>query len=299
MTNFMKYPKIKIIGDEDNKELFSNPEDEIVIEEKIDGANFRFYIKDNNIIFGSRNLILDKDAERSKSWGKCIEYIKDIFSHDNIKFYNDLIFFGECCIRHSTPYDFDKMPPFLGFDIFNLNTNEFLDLEDCKRTYSDLGIEFVPIIEITKVGKIKEFRDEDIPKSKYYDGQAEGIVLKNYQEQIFAKYVTDKHKERNIQTYGGSKKWAQTDTAKISAMFCTNPRIEKKIFELIHEGKKLEKPLMKWLPQRVWEDIREEHYKEILHKNYKIDVGKLRRLIAKRCLYVLENMIQDSAFNKE
>jgi len=51
---FSKYLKIKIAGHEDNKRIFSDPEDDIVVEEKIDGGNFRFYINKGNIIFGSR-----------------------------------------------------------------------------------------------------------------------------------------------------------------------------------------------------------------------------------------------------
>ena len=39
-THFERYHKIKVLGDEDNKGIFDDPEDEIIIEEKIDGGNF-------------------------------------------------------------------------------------------------------------------------------------------------------------------------------------------------------------------------------------------------------------------
>ena len=60
---FKTYNKIKIVGDFDNKGIFDNPEDEIVIEEKIDGANFRFMIKGDDIIFGSRTQELTENKE--------------------------------------------------------------------------------------------------------------------------------------------------------------------------------------------------------------------------------------------
>lgn len=36
MEDFIKYPKIKVLGDEENKDLLSNPDDYIIIQEKID-----------------------------------------------------------------------------------------------------------------------------------------------------------------------------------------------------------------------------------------------------------------------
>jgi len=289
----MKYPKIKLIGHGDNKELLLDPEDEIVIEEKIDGANFRFMYHDGKFIWGSRTRELGEPSQDNKSWARCIGYITRLMKKGE---YNDFIFYGENCIRHSTPYDFDNMPPFLGFDIYNLDECKFIHWKDAKELYEDIDLHFVPVLGTVKAKDLKSYTDKDVPKSEYYDGQAEGIVFKNYGKQIFAKYVTAKHRETASKVFGGSKKWATNDTDKMVATYCTNPRIEKKIFELIHEGKELGMSLMKFLPTRVFEDIREEHYKDILCKGQKIDVGYFRKQIAKRCLNVLKMMITNSAF---
>ena len=51
---FKQYNKIYTLGYKDNKDIFVDPNDEIVIEEKIDGANMRFYVgEDGKLIFGS------------------------------------------------------------------------------------------------------------------------------------------------------------------------------------------------------------------------------------------------------
>lgn len=292
-TDFMKYPKIKIIGDEENKDLLTNPDDEIVIEEKIDGGNFRFMVTDGRYIFGSRTQELGEDKQEEKAWARCIGYIKRLMKHGD---YNHYIFYGECCIRHSTPYDFDKIPPFLGFDIYDLRTHRFLSYIDAKNMYESVNLYFVPVIGTVKAGELKQYADSDVPKSMYYDGQAEGVVFKNYTTQVFAKYVTLSHREIATKVFGGSKKWATNDTDRILAMYCTNPRIDKKVYELIHEGNKLEMTLMKQLPTRVFLDICDEHYHDILSRNNKIDVGELRKGIAKRCLHVLTQMITNSSF---
>jgi len=75
--DFERYHKIHIIGDEDNEGIFDNSEDEIIIEEKMDGANFRFMIKDGVVIFGSRTRELDEDNKNTKNFKRCIEYVRE------------------------------------------------------------------------------------------------------------------------------------------------------------------------------------------------------------------------------
>ena len=65
---FHKYPKIRSLGHEDIKDIFENNQHDIIIEEKIDGGNFRFMINNNNeIIFGSRTQELDDKSEKFKN----------------------------------------------------------------------------------------------------------------------------------------------------------------------------------------------------------------------------------------
>lgn len=50
---FKKYPKIYQVGHKETQGIFENPDDEIIIQEKVDGANFRFMFKNGKIIVGS------------------------------------------------------------------------------------------------------------------------------------------------------------------------------------------------------------------------------------------------------
>ena len=72
---FNKYVKIRQLGHEENEDIFKNPKDDIIMEEKIDGANFRFMLSKGNIIFGSRTQELD-DENIEKNWSYCVKYIK-------------------------------------------------------------------------------------------------------------------------------------------------------------------------------------------------------------------------------
>lgn len=302
---FHKYKKIYRLGYEDVKDIFLNPEDKIVIQEKIDGANFRFMIKDGEIIFGSRGQELseDNDHKYQKNFQRCIEFIRDNVS-EIIKgrtTFEGFIFYGECCVKHSLTYDWDKIPPYLGFDVYNCKNENFIEHSDVCSWFELLNLPMVPLIKETTAGElVKETIDDKyIPQSVYAPRQAEGVVFKNYDKQLFAKYVTDTFKEKNKETFGGGKKFANDDSERFVAVYCTNARIDKQIFKLIDEGNKLEMPLMAKIPKMVWEDIWEEEWKEISAKKQHImDFQKARKLINKRCLAILIQMITNNSLIK-
>ncbi|HEU04057.1 MAG TPA: hypothetical protein ENH95_02920 [Nitrosopumilus sp.] len=296
---FHKYPKIKIIGDEENAELLVSPNDTIYLEEKIDGANFRFMKTENGILFGSRSNELGYGVEEAeKNWKRCIRFILEkVPKEDSFNIKPGIIFYGECCVKHSFDYDWDKIPPYLGFDI--MNEERFYDGPAKTNIFKAINLPIVPLIEIKKAKEITgPFNDAMVPQSHYSKSQAEGMVFKNYEKQIFAKYVTTKFKEVNKNVFGTPKRYSETDADRIVAMYCTNPRIDKQIFKLVDEGKKLEMALMKELPKRILEDIYAENWREILYSNFKLDMKRVRSKVAIRCKNVLQQIITNNALSE-
>lgn len=295
---FHKYPKIGRFGEARvTDELLSSSEDIIIAQEKIDGANFRFMpSEDGRVVFGSRNLSIgDSTNDIGGNWNRCVKFILEKLNGKDLSEYTDYIFYGECCIPHSIQYTWEKIPAFLGFDI--MKGDKFLDYEETKIIYEKLGLPMVPLISINTASYYKEIKlsENDIPNSVYYMGKSEGIVLKNYRTQTFCKFVSEKFKEVNKATFGSSAKRIEDDSEKLVAIYCTNPRIDKKVFELVNNGNELHMRLMKQLPQLVWRDIVDEHATEILNKKWKIDIEKCRKSVALRCKSVLEQIISMQA----
>jgi len=305
---FEKYHKIKRLGDDENKEIFKNPEDDIVIQEKIDGANFRFYVTEKGqLIFGSRTQQLTsnegEDTNVSKNFKKCVEFVRETLKDKNLNNFKNLIFYGECCVCHTLVYDWTKMPPFLGFDIRDSTTGEYLNYSLTSMAYKELGLEMVPLISIIKAKDVElPLRDEYVPDSKYAsmsskDTKAEGIVFKNYDKQLFAKFVRDAFKEKNGRVFGGSPKYNKiddTDNAEFIFKYVTNSRIEKLILKKIDEGNLLSMKLMGSLIMETYLDIIEEEWREILTSNWKLDFKGLRKRVAPRVRGVLETMIENN-----
>ena len=330
MRTFSKYGKIRQLGHEENKEIFSNPEEEILIQEKIDGANFRFMFKDGNIIFGSRTQELSEDVEHkyAKNFRRCIDYVNKQITDRAMKFpgsvvslwkkYEGLVFYGECCVSHTMPYNWEMIPPYLGFDINNEDNpnypKRYLPYLDVLAIFWELGLTVVPQVNLIKAKDIGKVDDSKVPKSLYAslsveNQQAEGIVFKKYSfiegskepqdQQIFAKYVRDKFKEDNMKVFGGRSVKPNTDNDEGELIFkyCTNARIDKMIFKLLDDGEKLDLPLMSKLPKKVLEDIYEEHGKDILTSNWTIDFKELRKKVPARCLSVLKQVMVNNSLN--
>jgi len=299
----MKYPKIKLLGHKDNDGILTKG-DHLYIEEKIDGGNFRFMLtEEGKLFFGSRKVDLgDEDKDFEGQFHRCIEYIKENINQEyRERIGSSAVFFGESCTKHTVNYDWEKIPPCLIYDIYDLHKECFMNATKVHRSCRQMNLLMVPILEFARYGEgpIKTWIEKtEFPSEYALDGKAEGIVIKNYDKQLFAKIIDPRFKEKNKETFGKGKKWAEDDTERFIATYCTNMRIEKFIFKLIDEGHKLDRTMMKYLPVGVYKDIWEEEWQEIIFTKFVLDTNSIKKAVAKRCLKVLDDMMINNALNK-
>jgi ATP-dependent RNA circularization protein (DNA/RNA ligase family) len=162
---FKTYTKIKILGDVENKGIFDNDDDEISVEEKIDGASFRYMIKEGKVIFGSRTQQLTEDKEHKfqKNFNRCIIHIQECFDKldEDVKRHSEgKIFFGECTSKHTINYDWEHIPPFLGFDIYDIGSGKFLRQKNKTNLFAAWNLSVVPLIWVGKIKDLPEFLEE-------------------------------------------------------------------------------------------------------------------------------------------
>jgi hypothetical protein len=156
---FKKYPKINQVGHEDCKDIFSDSEDFLVIEEKIDGGQFNFFIKDNKIYFGTHNKpIGEKVEEFDKNWKRVAEHIvKQISLRNDLSVFENHIFYGEACLKHTIDYNWERIPPFLGYDVWSIKEDKFIDMGLARYYYEQLNLSFVPVINECQVKDLSKF----------------------------------------------------------------------------------------------------------------------------------------------
>lgn len=301
--SFRVYPKIHTIGKEEVKDIFADPEHLIVIQEKLDGANFRFMIdEDGRVRFGSRTQELEPTKEHTyaKNFNRACAYVREkINAVEDLNVLRHKIFYGECMVKHTMDYDWESVPPFLLFDIYHITEDVFLSHESVEMIATTMQLTTVPHIKTVMAKDITEINDDAVPTSKYAPRKAEGIVFKNYSTGIFAKYVMPEFKEKNMEAFGMSPKQARSlgEEERIAAMFCTNARIDKAVFKLLDDGNTLDMSLMKHLPMNVYLDMWEEHWREIVtDRNLgPIEPQALKKIITGRCKAVLNQHITNQA----
>lgn len=303
---FKKYPDIERLGSEDNKEIIKFGEDTLVIEEKVDGGNGSFWLEPEDkrfdtLHFGSRNRDLTSDEDK-KTFAKQQIELKDQLLDKKLN--PDYVYYIEWMAKHTINYT--SAPDVIGLDIrlkHQANAEGFgmfLGRDSREKEFERLGIENVPIVWRGTVQELKKLNViELIPKSKYYDGKAEGIVIKNYcrkhpagNHQLYAKIVTDEFKENNKAVFGGIRQ-KNSDTSKIIGEFCTDARIRKAILKFVHEdGEELSLKLMHKVPTYVIKDILKEEFNGIFEKYKFIDFQEMKQKISKLCLRVLREEIE-------
>lgn len=301
-----KYPEIERLGHEDNKDIFLNQEDSLVIEEKVDGGNGSFWLENDGIHFGSRNrdLTLENDIKMFEGFQKQLREHLESLEKEGIKVNPDYVYYIEWMAKHTINYT--SAPFVIGFDIRlkrAINSEGeglFIGRESREQEFNRLKIENVPLAWRGKVNELKKLQIRElIPKSKYFDGYAEGIVIKNYcrksshgNYQLYAKLVRDEFKEDNKAVFGNVRN-KDSDTSKIIQEFCTDARIRKAVLYFVDNGDKLELKLMSKVPHYVITDIMKEEILTIIKKYKFIDLKEMRQKVPKICLRIINEMMEE------
>lgn len=162
----------KILSESERAEFLQH---ELVIEEKIDGANLGIsFDSEGNIRAQNRGSYLQLPG--TGQWKKLDAWLAQrtdmLFEHLS----DQLMLFGEWCYaRHSVCYD--RLPDwFLGFDVYDRRAGRFFSSQRRDTLLGEMGVAQVPLLARGHFNypKIHEF----LSVSKFSDQPAEGIYLR-------------------------------------------------------------------------------------------------------------------------
>lgn len=241
------------------------PDELVYVEEKIDGANFRVWVDENDELrFGSRTMEFLPELDDKVGYGAFTEAVEYIKTLNKDKFKYGLIYYFEAMIKHSLHYDYDKHPKAFLFDIYRIQDETYYEVAIVKLAAELIGCE--KTITIFN-GHYKDF-NQKIPISKYGNFQAEGFVIKpivssrDVHGNIHrAKVVGGKFKEQHRETFGD----ANDKESAFAIRYATFGRIDKEIHKL--ETIKNEKIKPEWigfLTYNITKDICDEEFKKLL-----------------------------------
>lgn len=90
-----------------------------------------------------------------------------------------VVLYGVATRFEGVPYDFERVPPFLGTDVWSDVREEYLPPDVVERTVERLGL--APVNAVRKEADARHFDlgGYAVPDSAWYDGPAAGVVFRN------------------------------------------------------------------------------------------------------------------------
>lgn len=250
-------------------------DDDIVIQEKLDGANasFRYDEETGKLVAFSRRQPLDSENNLRGFY----KYVQSL-NADEYKDIPNYIVFGEWAISHTVKYRNDVMNKWYVFDIYDVKDENYLSQSDVKEFAKKHGLNYIHTFYEGK------FPGWDYVKSyvgkSVYGEIGEGVVIKNQSKlrcsdskypsilKLVIENLCEVAKKNKVDK---NKMHILNEAKEQAAQIVTKRRIEKIAYKLRDDGIDISdgNHLMKIMPKFVYEDcIKEEH--EIVEKIGKV-----------------------------
>lgn len=265
------------------------------IQERVEGAHLRFRLRESGLLeFGDRRRTYDAD-EIPLGYRHAVRHVREAFDREALRAARDdpssVVFFGEATVRRAIDYDWDRTPPFLGFDVWDAaerdsassrsgaddaDEGRFLPPDAVERAYDRLGLDAVNAFE--KEVRAVDFDPEsyEVPDSAWYDGPAAGVVVRNKTGQ---RAVIPHSDFRGSDDGPSADDAVPTEAAadELAAAYATDQRIQSVVRELETRGRPV---AFDAVFDRLVEDIAREEYADLFDGDRAVDTSAFRSAVA-------------------
>jgi hypothetical protein len=265
-----QFPSIPRIEDAP-PELLS--EGHLWIQEKVDGATLRFELRESGrLVFGDRSRVYEEGVP--EPYRHAARHVCERFESGAFRAATETVeaitFFGEATHHHTIDYDFDRLPSFLGFDLYSATKERFLPPDAVERAFGRLGLE--PVNTFAKEVRAVDFDPASygIPRSRWYDGPAEGVVLRT-KTGTRAKLLHPQYREvdETLPLNG--------DPETLARRYVTEHRVRKTVAKIEDRDRS---PTFGRVYERVLEDVFREEHKRLFHGDRPLDERAFRSAVA-------------------
>ncbi len=197
-TEFRKYEKIPYLGESEIK--LDSGDNEVY--EKIDGSNCQVRLVKGRIRAGSRSKFVDTRPQCNLFWFpdlvKWATSQRELYGlPENLILYGEWITEPGKSIQQITyPKQFRNR--FFLIDAFDLVQNRFLEYKDAVRLVQELGVDALLLDQLYRGPIDKDILAELLATPSFFRGgnlPLEGIVIKDYEKQAFAKELNPQFSE--------------------------------------------------------------------------------------------------------
>lgn len=290
---YKTYPKIHRLGKEETDNILDW---ELIVQEKVDGANVSIFWHEGEVRCGTRTRMLPKD-ESFRGFQEAVNANSKIA--DFLKENHDLILYGEWLVKHTITYPDEAYEKIYLFDIYSTILDEWYDQESVQEIAENLELQYPHIFATGKL-TAKEI-NEFVGKSAIAPA-GEGVVLKakdfvnKFGDHCYAKVVHQKFKESNAIVFGGNNKHSDTYWEMyVVNKYCTTGRVQKIIQKLQSQtDERLDLKHTSQVAGTCYHDMITEEIWEITKKVPALDFKKLRNLCQRKFIQIYHDILNNS-----
>lgn len=275
-----KYESITRYGKKGTNEMFESGE-ELIVEEKLDGANASMLLEEGKVRCFSRNQELD-EHNTLRGFYQYAQGFADYLTEG-------YIYYGEWLVPHKVNYHEEHQKKFYLFDVFDIKKDEYVEAINVLGYSINAGMLITPALKIdvfTSVADVMEF----VGSSELGD-KGEGIVIKywNSDKRDAIKIVSEEFTESR-----GTKKQKVNTTSDSLQEFVsatvTPQRVSKILDKLVDDGSIPEDydfqdmpTILKSVGSLIYEDVMKEE-SDVLEAIVKKKVGKYSPKVIKEVI---------------
>lgn len=185
LPNFIKYPEIPHLAQ--NLEVLDS--NNLQVFEKIDGGNCQVRVYNGRVFCGSRSDYIRRQEDFRFPWFK--DFNKWAMSNESLRnIPENFIIYGEFTGPHTLIYSPEFTNRFFLIDVRHISSRRFLPYNEARDLLEKkLHIEDVLFLRsLARELNVDSAKHLATGKSEYTSDRREGIVIKDYRKQRFAKF---------------------------------------------------------------------------------------------------------------
>jgi hypothetical protein len=245
--------------------------------EKIDGAILRIQLQASGLIrVGDRNRVYDDPESIPEPYRHAVRHVRERLDREALRAAVDdvesVVLFGEATHYHTIEYDWDRIPPFLGFDVWSGEMGSFQPPDAAERIFDRLGL--TPVNAVERELNTRDFDPDSytVPESAWYDGPAAGVVIRN-KSGGRGKLLHPDFREREKPSP------FEVSAKELADILATDRRFEKITAQLRTHSEAVS---FETLYERTLESIVREEHRRLFHDDSPVDMSEFRSAVAER-----------------
>lgn len=247
------------------------------LQEWVEGAPLRVQLEASGLlVFGDDERVFD---DPPLGYRCAVRHVRDQFDRTVLRAALDdvesAVFYGVATRKQTLDYDWERLPPFLGFDVYDARDDRFLPPDAVDRLYDRLGLASLNAVQKELRGADFDPDSYELPESAWRDGQAAGVLVRNKTGDR-AKLRAPPDDRPTVTPFEG-------DPADIAAELVTAERVDRASETVTSGGSDA-------VAERVLELAAREEYARLLGPGASVDVGALRSAVGEQTRRTLNEL---------